>query len=51
MASSSGGLVVNDPQKFVDSLLNDLRTLSTEARRKHESVKDVHNIAFLCDQI
>lgn len=41
MSSSSGGNIVNDPQKYVDSLLNDLRTLSTEGRRKHESVKEV----------
>jgi hypothetical protein len=47
MSSSSGGIVVQDPQKFVDALLNDLRLLSTEARRKHESVKDAAEAAIV----
>uniref|UniRef100_A0AC34GU34 Protein MON2 homolog n=1 Tax=Panagrolaimus sp. ES5 TaxID=591445 RepID=A0AC34GU34_9BILA len=47
MSSSSGGTVAQDPQKFVDALLNDLRLLSTEARRKHESVKDAAETAIV----
>lgn len=31
----------NDPRKLVEYLLGDLRTLSTEAKKKHNHVKEV----------
>lgn len=32
----------NDPRKLVEYLLSDLRTLSTEAKKKHNHVKEVN---------
>lgn len=31
----------NDPKKLVEYLLGDLRNLTTEAKKKHNHVKDV----------
>ena len=34
-------MIANDPKKLVEYLLNDMRLLSTEAKKKHAHVKDV----------
>ncbi|KAL3080285.1 hypothetical protein niasHS_012390 [Heterodera schachtii] len=39
-SASSGGIQQNDPKKLVDYLMGDLRTLSTEAKKKHNHIKE-----------
>lgn len=53
---SSGGPfgTAAEAKRFVENLLSDLRTLSTEARKKHSPIKEVMHtfssllVVFMC---